>query len=523
MPIVADLVEFNPRRIALKSRIVLSLLAGFTAAISFALLGYQVSTDSRSDAAIYADSTARNILEVIRRDIGRTFESYDLSVQGVITALEAQDFSKVGPDGQHLMMFDRSAQASDYSSILVSDADGNVRYDSESVVARRVNLSDRDFFQVHRDDPNIGLYISKPFRSRNGAYMAIALSRRLNKPDGSFAGIVSGSLRLDYFTGLFANLDVGPNGTITLFKSDGTLIMRSPFRMSLIGKEVPNSATLTVNADPTANPDRESSIDGSVRRFTTTRIGNYPLVLSVGQSLGDIYGRWWERMKSMLMMCALMIGALFILCFGLLSEFGRRRKSEADLKDVATELQRLARTDGLTGLANRRAFDEALEREWQHHMEFGAPVSCLLIDIDYFKKLNDVRGHLAGDEALQIVGRTLLDEISTQAALAARYGGEEFIVLLPGVAHDRAFFVAENIRHRIGDLHIPNPSSPSAYLSVSIGVASTDQFSYRGAGELLHDADIALYSAKQSGRNNSQTCPQDQRKPHIDAVLSEAA
>ena len=507
----------------LKSRIVLSLIAGIIATISFAVLGYQVSTGSRADVAEYADSTARNILEVIRRDIGRTIESYDLSVQGVMTAIRSPDFAKVGAEGQHLMMFDRSAQASDYSSILVSDAIGNVRYDSESVVPRKANLADRDFFQIHRENPDVGLYISKPFRSRNGSYMAIALSRRLNNDDGSFAGVVSGSLRLDYFTGLFANLDVGPNGTITLFKSDGTLVMRSPFRMSLIGEVVPGSATLAVNADPTANRDRESSIDGLVRRFTTTRIGNYPLILSVGQALGDIYGRWWERIKSMLVMCGLMIGGLSVLCVGLIAEFGRRRKSEADLQTLATKLERLARTDGLTGLANRRAFDEALDKEWQVHMATGTSISCLLIDIDFFKKLNDVRGHLAGDEALQLVGRTLQDEISLPKGLAARYGGEEFTVLLPGISHDRAFFIAENIRHRIGNLNIANPSSPSAYLSVSIGVASTDQAPYRSAGELLHDADIALYSAKQGGRNNSQICPQDHRKPHIDAVLSEAA
>jgi hypothetical protein len=84
----------------LKSRVVLSLIAGITATISFAVLGYQVSTGSRSDVAEYAESTARNILEVIRRDIGRTIESYDLSVQGVMTAIRSPDFAMVGPEGK---------------------------------------------------------------------------------------------------------------------------------------------------------------------------------------------------------------------------------------------------------------------------------------------------------------------------------------------------------------------------------------------------------------------------------------
>jgi diguanylate cyclase (GGDEF)-like protein len=162
------------------------------------------------------------------------------------------------------------------------------------------------------------------------------------------------------------------------------------------------------------------------------------------------------------------------------------------------EIYRLVATDGLTGLSNRRAFEDALGREFSRSTRYGRAMSVLMIDVDHFKRVNDVHGHLAGDAALRQVGAALRGNIRRDD-LAGRMGGEEFAVLLPEIEHADALRVAEKLRACIRERRIVYEGA-SIPLSVSVGVATRSERDKQPV-DLLRRADEALYAAKRAGRD----------------------
>lgn len=196
-----------------------------------------------------------------------------------------------------------------------------------------------------------------------------------------------------------------------------------------------------------------------------------------------------------------------------------RVKTHLRLKRMADELRRVATEDALTGLANRRRFDERLAMEWSRARRCGDALALLMIDVDHFKQFNDSYGHPAGDACLHSVARALAACTARPADLAARYGGEEFALLLPQTAREGALHVAHNVLAAVTNLAIPHAASLAmGHVSVSIGVGGYDadsacwrdpsaesrhhtDFGGRcSAAQLLQAADHALYAAKRGGR-----------------------
>nr|WP_084680357.1 diguanylate cyclase [Leptospira fainei] len=193
-------------------------------------------------------------------------------------------------------------------------------------------------------------------------------------------------------------------------------------------------------------------------------------------------------------------------------EMVQRRQREKDLEEITDKLSeayqtllRVSRTDGLSGIWNRRFFDEILDVEWKRASRSGKPISLLLIDIDFFKKFNDTYGHQAGDECIRKVAVVLKENARRAGDFPARYGGEEFAVILPETDSANALIVAENIRSKVIALNIPHQSSSaSSAVSISIGVATQRSTKTNGTKEeLVQKADQALYRSKESGRNRS--------------------
>jgi diguanylate cyclase (GGDEF)-like protein/PAS domain S-box-containing protein len=174
-------------------------------------------------------------------------------------------------------------------------------------------------------------------------------------------------------------------------------------------------------------------------------------------------------------------------------------------KALEAELEALARTDALTGLANRRAFDEALDAEWRRAARDGSPLSLVLLDVDHFKPFNDANGHQAGDDCLRTIARAVLQAARRAGETAARYGGEEFALVLPATDSKAAAALAEQIRGAVEGLRIPHPLNPDGkVVTVSIGLATAlaaDGASLKMPYGLLEAADRALYKAKSGGRN----------------------
>ncbi len=179
-----------------------------------------------------------------------------------------------------------------------------------------------------------------------------------------------------------------------------------------------------------------------------------------------------------------------------------RIRNHLELKQNRDELVRLARTDGLTGLYNRRTFDDLLKREWRRLARTGEALAVIMMDVDHFKLYNDTYGHGGGDLCLQRVGRAAKSALQRPADILARYGGEEFVALLPETKLEGAIAVAEAIRAAVALLEIPNTASITApHITLSLGAGCAIPQPEQDPAELLATADKQLYVAKTEGRN----------------------
>ena len=179
-----------------------------------------------------------------------------------------------------------------------------------------------------------------------------------------------------------------------------------------------------------------------------------------------------------------------------------RVRNHLELKKNRDALSRMARLDGLTGVANRRTFDDLLLREWRRQARTGQALAVIMIDVDHFKQFNDTYGHADGDRCLKEVTAAAEGALQRPADLVARYGGEEFVALLPDTGFDGAMGVAEGIRAAIEALNIPHAkSSAGSYVTVSLGVACMVPALDKDPAALLKTADEQLYAAKACGRN----------------------
>jgi diguanylate cyclase (GGDEF)-like protein len=184
------------------------------------------------------------------------------------------------------------------------------------------------------------------------------------------------------------------------------------------------------------------------------------------------------------------------------------------LADRNRALSALVSLDGLTGIANRRSFDGALQRAWNRARRADAALGVLMIDVDHFKRFNDTHGHQAGDEVLRQVAQAVSAAVLRPDDVAARYGGEEFAIVLPLAEGEAARVVGERVRHNVRALAIDYPDSPGGIVTVSVGVASARP-DHRGPDPetILASADQALYRAKREGRDRVVLAPLERSSP----------
>ncbi len=187
---------------------------------------------------------------------------------------------------------------------------------------------------------------------------------------------------------------------------------------------------------------------------------------------------------------------------GFMFDISERKKMEEELHSLNRKLEALALQDGLTGVANRRLFDQTLKTEWFRSQRDCQPLSLVVIDIDYFKQYNDRYGHIQGDECLIRIAHALSNIPLRSTDLFARYGGEEFVLLLPKADLNSAIDIAEKCRTTILNLAVPHVTSKASdVVTISLGVASATPVPDSKPASLLVEADRMLYQAKELGRN----------------------
>jgi diguanylate cyclase (GGDEF)-like protein len=471
-------------------------LAALGLAITLGFIGIctAIVAQMRSSDFNTAQLMATNVVSTIEADIARNIEIYDLSLQSVVENALRPDLRHISPDMRQLILFDRSTTARHLGSIQVVDHQGQVILDSRTVTPLAADHSHTDHFRAHRDREFDSPHIGKPWRAADGEQY-INVSRRMTGPDGKFAGMVVGHIRLSYFLGLFEKVKLTQRDVLSLALQDGTLVMRTPYHADAIGRDLGATPIFQrVRATRTGSFVSTSGLDGTERLYVHRRVAEHPLYLTMGQSTEELYAPWRrEAFKVALVVAALCLTNVALVVF-LARELRRRQAAERGLQQIAT-------TDALTGLGNRRRFDADFEAEWNRARRDGTPLSLLLIDADSFKAYNDTHGHQAGDRALTTIASCIARELKRAGDFGARYGGEEFAVILSGTPLDAAYRLAEAIRANVLAIRTEQAGRDDALPTVSLGVACVIPDAALNPGDLINAADDALYDAKRAGRN----------------------
>ncbi|MBR0710657.1 MULTISPECIES: sensor domain-containing diguanylate cyclase [Bradyrhizobium] len=480
-----EVMARRPWRISAKLLIISSVVT----VIGFSAICVNVMLDMRRGEEALARQTLENLATTIESDISRNIEIYDLSLKAVASNMLLPELATVSTPVRHLILFDHATTARHFGAIQVYDAEGRLTIDASTLDPPSENRADEDYFTVHRDNPGAGLFISRPMLFR-GAY-SIVLSRRISDTDGGFMGVVTGSIRFSYFHELFERLSLDPEDTITVLKRDRTIMMRRPFDLDVIGRNLNERQSWKAdNLRAGSSYSGQGPVDPTPRLYARSGDGG-PLFVVAGKPLSAVFELWRKEAYRIGAVVLALIVFMLASTLVLAREIGRRAEAERKLEELAT-------TDALTGLKNRRKFDTVIDVEWRRAMRQKTPVALLMIDADHFKAYNDTFGHQAGDQVLVGIAICISDSVRRAGDCAARYGGEEFAVLLPDTSATEAFKIAETIR-----LKVQGWSDDQATSTVSCGIASLVPAAGMDWTILVAAADKALYAAKAGGRNQS--------------------
>ncbi|WP_443115593.1 sensor domain-containing diguanylate cyclase [Herbaspirillum seropedicae] len=477
--------------------VILAIAVLMVMAISASTL-YQSYQQTRQSAV----SNASNVTLVSQRAISRNLEMLSLSLDTLAYRFQHPLSARRLNDAQrYAYLFGSTTNVSHIAVMAVLDADGRVQVSSRLGRGKGApHYADRAYFIAHRDSPTVGLYVSRPMQASLGNELqVVVLSKRLSNEDGSFAGVVVMALDLAYFRALFEGLALGDEGIISLYSDEGIAYMRVPYRETIIGRDISQTGNFqrlrAMLSEEEGSFFAYATNDGVRRLYTFRRIPGSPLIVFVGYAEEAIFKTWRKTFYAVLVSLAI-FGLLTVwLLLHVRQELRRRVTAER-------QLEALARTDGLTGLLNRRALDEALQATWERcQRNLGASFSVLFIDVDYFKAYNDTYGHKLGDTVLKEVAATLTARLPRHTDCAGRYGGEEFVVLLEQTDLQGAQMMAQRLCDAVRERHIAHTASPLAVVTISVGVATLERDHHRRVEDVLNAADAALYRAKRDGRN----------------------
>ncbi|WP_162245016.1 MULTISPECIES: diguanylate cyclase [unclassified Rhizobium] len=465
-------------------------LSGFVALFVLLL------SDQRRQDWEQAEVAANNLRISVQREILQTFNGADLVLMSVRELLRGNPDFRFDPQKRRAFLGGSGSDVG-IGEIYVLDAKGDLKLSSETSPRLRTNFANEPFFYSHERTKQDLLFTAKTVGVSPMKDAAVILSRRLSDRNGAFAGVAVFSLRLSSFSQLFRSLELGKKGTISLYGTDGTLLLRAPDMKGTIGTNYVTTPIFWRLATATAPFAMPSAIDGVERLYSAGKVDALPLIVSIGLSVDEIYAGWLTLASMTAISFASLAGCVVFLSIMLARELRFRRESEM-------RYRRLAHIDDLTGLFNRRHFDTCFEDCFAEALQTARPLSIVMIDVDRFKMFNDFYGHQRGDDCLRLIARTIRQRLQRATDIVARYGGEEIAIILPQTGAEEADRIAEDVRQSIEKLAIGHAQSSFGIVTASFGVATFDPTSsepLHRSTELVASADEALYGAKRSGRN----------------------
>ena len=433
-------------------------------------------------------------------------------------------------------------------SLMIVGQDGRIQCSTTNSFVG-VDLSDRP-------------YLKKARATRDFVFSDFLVARHTNTPivmaaypvsaiNDEADSVILASLNLDWMSKIMSNLGGRPGVSAVLVDSAGTVLAAPSDQASMIGRALDTIPLLSAVADKAIGSDRpEGSLsfvaaDGSKRVISFARIPGTEsrLIVSIDEArVSTVINREIRTAYLQLAFVCLfvLLGALIaaekliIQPIDTMAAMAKRfgdgewsvraargrmpaefvplarafnamaaQLAERERELVATNdrLTVIASIDMLSGLANRRGFQNRLDFEWMRAQQYDSELSLLMIDVDHFKLFNDTYGHPEGDACLSRLGETLAGIAAETMGYAGRYGGEEFCLLLPNTDPERALEIGEMVRAAVQDLAMPHCTSTYQTVTVSVGVACTCPNDTQRPGDLIEAADAALYAAKHRGRN----------------------
>lgn len=362
------------------------------------------------------------------------------------------------------------------------------------------DASDREWCRVPMTNPGMQTYVSNMFISNDGQPMVVQVRKF---PGEGFTGLSGIGVSLDFFSTWLDSVSTSATSIVGIIDDNMTLLARKPGVPAALGKVVTDPGVKAfLGSNQTSRTLRLTSpLDGVPRMYSILKVENLPFSVVVGVADTEWQADWVQRLW------VTVTGLLIVwsLAFFALRSYWARLDNFEQLKIARDELELLSITDALTGLANRRRFEDVLETEFLRLKREKGQLSIIMVDIDFFKAYNDNYGHVEGDNCLAAVGRAIQQAVGRQQDLAARYGGEEFGCILPNTDHAAALSVAANIKNAITSLRLPHGYSGVAdHVTASLGVATVVCDGTISPRQIVNMADERLYQAKGNGRN--QVC-----------------
>jgi len=487
-----------------------SVFVGAVCASLLALDGWH-SWNAHARRAQEVERVTFNLARAMAQQADDTLMVADNSLADLVERIETEGLGPAQVARLRRHMLNRVEALPQLAGLFAFDESGHWTVNSSPVLTPGPANDDREYFKYHQQHNSRKTYVGNPVIGRTTGKWIIPVSRRFNKPDGSFGGVVLATLDMGYLRHYYQSFDIGDHGAVALLSNEGVLMLRRPFNDDTIGHD--SSGTEVFQAyrkNSIGSGMFVSSQDGEVRMNSYRPLQHYPLWVVAAVSEHEMLALW--RRDTILHTLAVLALAALLGSFGrrLVGQIELRVKTEAELAQAREALDSANRMlekqimqCSLTGLANRHQFDLMLENEFSRAMRHQTALALVLIDVDHFKRYNDAHGSEAGDDCLRAVSKLIRALTPRRPGdLTARYSGEQIGILMPNTDAAGARAVAERIRTGIENMQLPHSGSASGVVTVSAGVASLSPQRERDTpATLVAQTMEALRRAKAAGRN----------------------